>query len=46
MNTDMESFFNVFEYAFLMHDAIDHGLVYDGDCNHQRYYHYLRHPTT
>lgn len=30
MNTDMESFFNVFEYAFLMHDAIDHGLVYDG----------------
>lgn len=30
MNPDMESFFNVFEYAFLMHDAIDQGLVYDG----------------
>ena len=29
-HTDMESFFNVFEYCFLMHDAIDHGLVYDG----------------
>ena len=46
MNPDMESFFNVFEYAFLMHDAIDQGLVYDGVCYHQRHHHCLRHPTT
>lgn len=30
MTTKRESFFRVFEYGFLMHDAIDHGLVYDG----------------
>jgi hypothetical protein len=29
-HTSVDSFYHIFDYGFLMHDAIDHGLVYDG----------------